>query len=185
MPAADSAGRLFVGVAFPPGLRRALEAHVANAGPLPGRPAPPANWHLTLRFLGDTGVRTAERLTAALRAAPLSSAFGLSFGRLGAFPRPARAAVLWIGVEAGEAPLRALAAVVERAAVAAGFPAEPRPYAPHLTLARIQPPRDVRALIDSVPPFAGGMRVEEVVLFRSHLGGGPARYEAVERFALG
>ena len=39
-------------------------------------------------------------------------------------------------------------------------------------------------VIGRVPPLDVGMRVEEVVLFRSHLGGCPARYEAVERFAL-
>jgi 2'-5' RNA ligase len=88
-------------------------------------------------------------------------------------------------VAEGVDALRALAAAVEAAAVHAGFAAEPKPFAAHLTLARVQPPANVRPLLAQVPPFAGTMRVGEVVLFRSHLGSGPPRYEAVERFALG
>jgi 2'-5' RNA ligase len=42
----------------------------------------------------------------------------------------------------------------------------------------------VTAEIERVPPLDLRMRVEEVVIFRSHLGGGPARYEAIERFGL-
>jgi hypothetical protein len=43
----------------------------------------------------------------------------------------------------------------------------------------------VTRVIERVPPLDVGMRVGEVVVFRSHLGGGPARYEAAERFPLG
>jgi 2'-5' RNA ligase len=35
-----------------------------------------------------------------------------------------------------------------------------------------------------VPAFPGRLDVAEVVLFRSHLGRGGARYEPVERFPL-
>jgi 2'-5' RNA ligase len=35
-----------------------------------------------------------------------------------------------------------------------------------------------------VPPLGLRMPVRELVIYRSHLGGGPARYEAVEHFPL-
>jgi len=41
----------------------------------------------------------------------------------------------------------------------------------------------VRRALDA-PAFGGRMRVDSFVLFRSHLGGGPPRYEPLERFAL-
>ena len=81
--------------------------------------------------------------------------------------------------------LQELARIAEDAARAAGFAPERTSWKPHLTVSRIQPPRDVTRVIERVPPLDVGMRVGDVALFRSHLGGGPARYEAVERFALG
>lgn len=181
-----SAGRLFVGIPFPAALRDRLQAHLrATFGErMPGRAVVPANWHLTLRFLGDTDAARVRAVRDELRRVEGGPRFELSLAGLGAFPRPARASVLWIGVGDGHAELRALAARVEDAAVRAGFAAEPKPYSPHLTLSRLNPPADLRRAIDAAPPFGGRMTVDGFILFRSHLGGGPPRYERVERFPL-
>lgn len=182
-----SAGRLFLGLPLSPALRDALEAHLRSAfgGSLPGKPVLPANWHLTLRFLGQTSAEQHRRLADALRSMAPGPAFELEFGGLGAFPRPARATVLWVGVSEGADAVRALAARAEDAARAAGFAPEGKPFSPHLTISRLREPADLRGPIAAAPPFGGRMPVEEVVLFRSHLGGGPPRYEAVERFGMG
>lgn len=45
-------------------------------------------------------------------------------------------------------------------------------------------PRPARAPLEGLPPFRERMPVDEVVLFRSRLGAGGARYEALERFPL-
>lgn len=183
--ARESAGRLFLGVPLSAEVRAALQHYLSDSlGEVPGRPVRPESWHLTLRFLGETSRERLDMLVRALEEAPLGAAFTLVFSGPGAFPRPARAAVLWVGVAEGADALRTLAAEAETAARRAGFPAEERPFSPHLTLSRIQPPRDVRPLLERAPPFGERLRVEEVVLFRSHLGRGPARYEPVERFPL-
>jgi RNA 2',3'-cyclic 3'-phosphodiesterase len=172
-----STRRLFVGIALGEATRDALRAYLAAlGGALPGRAVPPANWHLTLRFLGATDAERRRRVADELRrieAAP----FDLAFTGLGAFPRAGRAKVLWIGVGTGGDELRALASSVEAAAVRAGFAPEPKPFSPHLTLARIRPSADLRPLVEGAAPFGGWMRVDEFVLFRSHLGGGAPRYE--------
>jgi 2'-5' RNA ligase len=93
--------------------------------------------------------------------------------------------VLWIGVDDGADGLRALAAKVEAAAVRAGYAPEPKPYSPHLTLSRLNPAEDLRRRIDAAKPFGGRMTVDELVLFRSHLGAGPPRYERMRSFPLG
>jgi hypothetical protein len=85
-------------------------------------------------------------------------AFALGFGRLGAFPKPRRATVLWVGVEEGAREIRALAAEVEAAARRAGFAAEEKAFSPHLTLSRIQPPQDVSSLIERVSAFESRAR---------------------------
>ena len=181
-----SAGRLFLGVPLPETVREALRGHLRGSfgERLPGRAVVPENWHFTLRFLGDTDAARRDALVDALRSSDLGPAFALGFGAMGAFPRPARASVLWVGVEDGAAEIRALAAVVEEAARRAGFVAEEKAFSPHLTVSRLNPPADVRREIAEVPPFGGRMEVDAVTLFRSHLGGGPPRYEAVERFPL-
>ena len=179
-------GRLFVGIPFPAELRDGLEAYLLSTfgERMPGRAVVPANWHLTLRFLGDTDEDRHRALVDGLRRIPPRPAFAVSLAGLGAFPRPARATVLWIGVGDGNAELRSLAAKVEAAAVRAGFAAEEKPYSPHLTLSRLNPPADLRRAIDAAPSFGGRMTVDGFVLFRSHLGGGPPRYERVEHFPL-
>ena len=183
--AMETGGRLFVGVAINDdlrdGLRRHLEAAVGDR--LPGRTVPPENWHLTLRFLGATDAERHRRVAAGLRRIAMP-AFESSLAALGAFPKPARATVLWIGVGDGAGELRALAATAEAVVVAAGFAPEPKPYSPHLTLSRLRPPEDVRPVVERTPPFGGRMAVDAFVLFRSHLGGGHPRYEVVERFPL-
>jgi 2'-5' RNA ligase len=183
----DAAGRLFIGVPLTDEARREIDARLRSALPdgLPGRAVPVANWHLTLRFLGATRADQLAIVREHLRSAELGAATDVRFGEMGAFSRPRSARVLWVAVTEGAERLRDLARIAEDAARAAGFAPEQKSWKPHLTLSRIQPPRDVTGVIDRVPPLEVGMRVADVVLFRSHLGGGPARYEAVERFALG
>jgi 2'-5' RNA ligase len=177
--------RLFVGIPITDEVRDGLQRHLAaTVGErLPGRAVPPANWHLTLRFLGATDAERERRVIDEMRrieAAP----FDLAFTGLGAFPRAGRTKVLWIGVDEGAGEVRALAASVEAAAIRAGFAAEPKPFSPHLTLSRIRPAADLRPLVDAAPPFGGRMRVDAFILFRSHLGGGAPRYERMATVPL-
>jgi 2'-5' RNA ligase len=117
-------------------------------------------------------------------AADRGPAFALRWGSLGAFPRPRRANVLWLGVDQGESAAESLAVAVEEAAEAAGFPPEDRPFRSHLTLSRLRPDQDVAAVLDAVPPLGLAMAVDRVVLYQSHLGPGGPRYEEVEAFPL-
>lgn len=178
-------GRLFVAVTPDQASRLAvfglLEESLGGRA-LPGRPVPAGNWHFTLRFLGDTDEVAYERLLSELDRVGWPSPFRVRLGGLGAFPRAARATVLWLGVSEGEEPLLDLAATVEESAQAAGFPEEERPFHPHLTLSRIRPHQDVRPTIEAVPAAGVSFDVDRVVVYRSHLGRGGARYEALERF---
>jgi len=176
-------GRLFIAVPLPDEVRHALAALLD--GPLPGRAVYPSNWHLTLRFLGDTDEVTYDRLLHALGVVDFGEPFRAAFGALGAFPRPAKATVLWVGFSDGLAGFTRLSGVVAEAVEAAGIPSEDRPFRAHLTLSRIRPHQDVRPVIDR-PPFDDvSWTVGEVDVFRSHLGSGGPRYERLERIMLG
>lgn len=177
--------RLFLAVALDGETRSLVTAHLgSHAADLPGRPVPPNNWHLTLRFLGWTTDVQRDRVLAALDEADLGGSFRIRLGGLGAFPKPRRATVLWIGVDAGVEPLTRLAEVCEDAAQGAGFKSEDRPYHAHLTVSRVRPPVDVGSLVDAVPPLDLPMGVNEITLFQSHLRRGGAIYEPVDSIAL-
>lgn len=176
--------RLFFGVPLPADAREAIQASLAGLD-LPGRSVQPANWHLTLRFLGDTTPETREVLIRHLDDLPLGGRFQVEFGGLGAFPKAGRARVLWLGVSRGADRLAELARACEEVARRAGFASEGKPFRAHLTLARLHPPRSVAPLIAKHPEVRATMQVDALVLFRSHLGGGPARYERVHQFPLG
>lgn len=174
--------RLFVGIGLPPAESSLLAQEVARwagADGIPGRPVPPESWHLTLRFLGDVDDVAADRLVAALDEARLGASFRIVIAGAGAFPNARRATVLWAGVREEER-LGELAAAVEEAAAGAGFPASERPFAAHLTLARVRPPADVRSLV-ARPLGPVVVPVTEVILYESHPG---SRYAAVDRFPL-
>ncbi len=182
-----SAGRLFLAAPLDELTHKAITRHLAatlGSQTLPGRVVAPANLHVTLRFLGDTPMAFYTRLVDSLRQADLGPAFDLSFDRLGAFPGPGRARVLWLGIQDGREQLARLADLLERLVCAQGLEPENRPFAAHITLSRLKPERDVRTLLASVPPFELRMPVEQVVLYRSHLAPSGPRYEPLERFAL-
>lgn len=182
-----TAGRLFLAVPLSDDTRTRLDAYLKMVGRgrrLPGRVVRPDNWHLTLRFLGETKPTVHDQLVAALEAADLGPAFELTFNGLGAFPDPLRARVLWVGVEGGRRSLAALAEVVERTCVHAGWPPDPRSFRAHLTLSRFKSPTDVTRLVSVSPATDLADRVCQVVLYRSHLGSGPPHYEVLQTFPL-
>jgi 2'-5' RNA ligase len=70
----------------------------------------------------------------------------------------------------------------EESAQGAGLAPEERPFHPHLTLARIRPPVDVRGLLDEELDLS--WPCDRVVVYRSHLGRGGARYEPLDSVDL-
>jgi RNA 2',3'-cyclic 3'-phosphodiesterase len=182
--------RLFVAVVPPP---QALAELADAVGPL--RAARPElrwsseeSWHLTLAFLGEVAERLLDDLGVRMeRAASRHRAQNLAVRAAGAFPRPSRATVLWAGIEGDGAALAALAQSVAAGARRAGAPpvGPDRKYRPHLTLARSSQPADVADLVAALANFAGShWTASSVSLIRSHLGGGPARYEPLGNWPL-
>lgn len=177
--------RLFV--AADPGdeARHALAAVLGATFPdLPGAVVAPANWHVTLRFVGPTSDDQADRLRYTLHEADTSGPFQARLGGLGAFPRASRAAVLWVGLTRGEEEMAVLAAEIEERVQEAGFEPEERPFRGHITLSRLRPTVDVRPIVDREFDAGVSFSVEEFVLFASILGRGGARYEVIDRFPL-
>lgn len=179
--------RLFVAVEVPPSVRDAIDETIA-----PWRTAfprvrwvPPENWHITMKFLGATFPRLRGWVEAAVgRAAVQQPSFETRLRRLGSFPTPGRARVLWVGPDAEVEPLSALAAALEDE-LAAKFPRERRAFHPHLTVARSDPPLRLPSAFAETPLDAGPFVVERLALFRSHLRRPAPTYEPLATFPLG
>jgi 2'-5' RNA ligase len=177
--------RVFVAVPLDEETRHRLARVVADRVPeIPGGAVDPQKWHLTLRFLGEVDEVTVDRIRHSLDTADLGGSFTMAWGGLGAFPRPARASVLWVGIPRGADDLRALWMATEAALDEAGFPPEDRPFRPHLTIARIRPPEDVSEVMAGEPLATVPMAVDRVTLFQSRLERGGARYSVVDEFCL-
>ena len=151
----------------------------------------PGNVHLTLKFLGNVDAAVIPCLVESVQAAVGGSGpFRLTLGSLGAFPNPARARVVWVGLDGAVDALLDLQRRVEQAATAMGFAEEQRPFAPHLTLGRVSnnPPtqRDslAAALRRGAAPLVGGFDAGEVVVMRSDLRPTGAAYTPLGRASL-
>jgi len=113
--------------------REALAVHAARlAREARGRVVPAANFHLTLAFLGEVDAAGLDRARCAAGRVDCP-AFALGLDCQGSFRR---AGVAWVGCREAPPPLLALQSALERSLGQEGFAPEPRPYAPHLTLAR-------------------------------------------------
>ncbi len=183
---ADERLRLFVAVPLPPA---ALEACRSLIEPVQAHPVHGIRWvrtenlHITLRFLGATGVDAVPAIGDAVRAAATGRhAFDVVLGGAGAFPAAGRARTLWIGITEGADRLADLAAALDGRLAGLGWPGG-RPFRPHLTVARTDaaPRAEGRAAGEAIASAAAdrsiGFRADRLTLFRSHLGAGPPRYE--------
>jgi 2'-5' RNA ligase len=183
--------RLFVGVqvsvATANALARCAEqlARRARDAKLEIKWVSPANYHVTLKFLGwtqnDAVAAVSDRLETALVGA---QGFRFRTSRLGAFPSLDKATILWAGIEDPK-PLTELAERVERAAAELGYKAETRPFHPHVTLARV---RETRLLRDVVLPMSEQMfsetRVDSVILYESETKSSGSVYKEISRIVF-
>ncbi|MDI6815858.1 MAG: RNA 2',3'-cyclic phosphodiesterase [Actinomycetota bacterium] len=131
------------------------------------------NIHLTLKFLGSiTEEQLAETETALLSKAAAFNQFSFECGALGAFPNQKRARVLWVGVDRGEREFVELSMLVEDALEPLGFARDDKPFKPHITLARLNPPKPVEQALRTVTetPYQGrNIPVRGITIYQSHL----------------
>jgi RNA 2',3'-cyclic 3'-phosphodiesterase len=193
---AEAPFRLFIAVPVPAETREACHALIEPVRTLPfGRYA---RWvrldtlHVTLRFLGDTAPDRVPGVVDAVReGVGRRQAFGVRLGGAGSFPPEGRKIrALWLGIVDGAPELASIADHLGPPLARLGWPAEARPFRPHLTVARTDATgiRDAaltaQALEAAAEDWTTAFTVDRVVLFRSHLGGGPPRHEPLDEIPL-
>ncbi len=185
--------RLFVACELPDEVRRALgslqdglRSHLGAAARL--RWVRPEGIHVTLKFLGAVEASRVDELTGALSAAIEPFELNVRSESVGGFGG-ARLRVVWVGLEGDVEGLAALAERIDVALEPRGFPRERRPFAAHLTLARVPdetPPAERRRLSELLStyqiPAQPSMTLTEVSLMQSTLGPGGAVYRKIASF---
>lgn len=189
---ADESWRVFCAVPVSDEVRAQIAKHVESLKA--ALPDAQASWtrehniHLTLKFLGQVKRPAVERLSnAAKRATARSNSFQLQVEETGAFSERGPARVLWIGIKDPERRLAELSTHLEEECAKEGFPKEPRPLHPHLTVARLRKPHHARTLAAAHRelPFAPAViDVCELLVIRSELGKHGSRYTVVSRHPL-
>jgi 2'-5' RNA ligase len=165
--------RLFTGIEIPEHVTEQLA--YLRGGLVGARWIDTENYHLTLRFIGDVDMNTAEEAAAGLARVRRSS-FRLRFTGVGALGTRKHHAVV-AEVEPSR-PLMELQAEHERIFQRIGLQAEGRKYTPHVTLARLRSgsSRDIAEYLSVRGGFlAEPFTVDRFVLFssRNSVGGGP------------
>jgi 2'-5' RNA ligase len=187
--------RSFIAVELPGELKKALaelQSRFKSSGSLPLRWVEPGNIHITLKFLGDIDVDITGKITAALEASIHDiPPFSIEAGGLGVFPNMQRIQIIWVGLSGDLQKLGQLQKQIDVSLNTLGFPAEARPFTPHLTLARVRDyarpvERQKLGELISATGFEGKYRIDvkAVNLMRSQLTREGPIYSRISTVAL-
>ncbi|MCS7024884.1 MAG: RNA 2',3'-cyclic phosphodiesterase [Bryobacteraceae bacterium] len=179
--------RLFVALDLPEPVKNSLASLIETLRPCAAlRWVKPENLHITTKFIGEFPEEDLDLLQAALSEIQ-SPAVPISVRGLGWFPNPHRPRVFWAAVHAPDS-LPALARATEEAVVGLGVPREGRPWAPHLTLARIEATVDLASLRRRIASLDGqdwgSFKATEFHLYKSDLRPGGSVYTRLVTFPL-
>jgi 2'-5' RNA ligase len=177
--------RLFTGLDLPAEVVRNLEKLLDDLRPTARiQWSPPANLHITTKFIGEWPEERVDELKAALAELPSRPEIPLNIRQVGFFPNPKSPRVFWCGIEAQG--LAELAADTDRATASLGIESEKRAYSPHLTLARIKERLELGPLREKIAARAsldfGSFRATSFFLYHSRLRSGGSVYTKLAEF---
>lgn len=128
----------------------------------------PTNFHLTLKFLGDTDDSLVPQISKKLETLSLKS-MPFTFTKPGVFPKMTNPRVVWYGVESNN--LAELAKNVDQIANSFGYELEDKAFVGHLTLARIKDskPSNLEQTLESLPKPPQNQHFISLELIKSEL----------------
>ncbi len=143
----------------------------------------PEQYHVTLRFIGDTELVDIKKIGDALHAGiHVPERISLNIDGLASFGPRKRPRVIWVGFEETdflESLKREVDAVLEKC----GIPAREQPFRAHLTLGRVRSlknlPEYYLTMEEMKHQFHGSILFEKLVLFRSILGPRGPEYQVL------
>lgn len=198
--------RLFAGIAVPEEVTAPIIECVskmkktASQREMDVKWLPPAGWHVTVWFFGETSLEKIDEISKTLsEAAAQVSPFELELKGFGAFPDPQSARVIWAGVNR----TRELLSLHDRVQaslhniwlhnigphnISAGFKSDEeshREYVPHVSVGRLRSSASVTALLEPViRRKLTTFEVAELVLYESEMQGFLPKYTPLQRFSF-
>jgi RNA 2',3'-cyclic 3'-phosphodiesterase len=154
-----------------------------------GSGAPSASWtapakmHVTVKFLGDVPREKVTPFAKTLEPLVAGAAPGPAPFRLDALPSVAAAHMVIAVLDDPGGEIGRLAALVDKAARALGVPPSKRSFLPHVTLARLKVPYDVRRwLRPELAPGTDNCGFSSLTLFESKLTDQGSTHSPLARF---
>jgi 2'-5' RNA ligase len=196
LPGVTTVTRTFIAIELDTATREDLRREISRlTQAMPDvRFVDPASLHLTLAFLGELDdTQVAEAMAATAATSLELSPFTLQIGALGTFGPVSAPRVIWAGVTGDVPALHAAQMLLTATLEAHGFAPDRRPFAPHLTLARVQRRLEEEALARLTTLVAEtarsrrrgrgpGMTVEALAVMRSDLLRSGARYRRLQAY---
>jgi RNA 2',3'-cyclic 3'-phosphodiesterase len=177
--------RLFTAIDLPPEVILNLEKLLEKLRPTARiNWSPPANMHVTTKFIGWWPDERLEELKGALAGIGPRPPIAVTIAQLGFFPNAKSPRIFWCGVDA--LGLEALAAATEEATASLGIARENRPFSPHLTLARIKERLNLKPLTEAIARLGsldfGRFTIDRFHLYQSKLHPAGSVYTKVQEF---
>lgn len=140
----------------------------------------PANFHITLRFLGDTSPGDVDKISGAIKSGSLIQDIrAVKISGVGSFGPAKKPRVIWAAL-GQELWFREMKAGLDACLEDLGFPSKHQEYTPHLTLGRIRSLKNVpfyQAFMKEIRSRAcDSVSIDRMVYYRSILGSGAPEY---------
>ena len=149
----------------------------------------PENLHITLKFLGNVIPNDLRNIFDNITyVGSKSSPFSLDIQSVGLLPNEKHPRIVYAGCAMGEDCLKRLHKEVNDIISSIGYPEEPRPYYPHITLGRIKKPSYALGIEEYLRDLQkinfGITDIDEIVVFMSELKNKGAVYSPMYRIKL-
>jgi 2'-5' RNA ligase len=169
--------RLFFGLWPDPLVRECIATELAElVDGLDGRQLPPANYHVTMAFLGEVAITDLAEIQAAaqrVRVVP----FELQLTHTGYWPNTQ---IAWLGADGCPPELSGMVNALTTELIAIGIQPQTEPYEPHVSLARRA---SGCAQIRLAAPIS--WQVDGFALLRSEISAEGSVYTQLEQYSAG
>ena len=146
----------------------------------------PCNYHITLKFLGNTdNERIKEIINAFQKIDTPAISVPWTLKGIGAFPSEKKPSIIWCGIETQTDIINNLFHYIEKFARQFGFKKEERNFTPHLTLARIRKKINIceeikTFIVQNNQTIYGSHQFNRIELYESTLTSQGAVYSIIE-----
>ena len=150
----------------------------------------PQDLHLTLNFLGDVPDDKLPRICEIMRETLAQHPpFSFELCGLGAFPKPTRPKIVWVGVGNGRSPLSKIFYDLADSLDELRLDRDRKGFRPHITIGRIRPAERwpdsmIEHLSEENEVSIGSVSVEEILLYSSHQEKSETVHTVMDRVSL-